>query len=531
MTLGTSSYWMDSASVARFPSLDRDLAVDVVVIGGGITGVTAAYLLKRAGRRVALLERGRCGAIDTGHTTAHLTCVTDTPITDLIRTFGEDHARAACDAGLAAIACIDEIVRREKIACEFSWVPGYLHLPAGREAAETGADELRKQADAAAALGFDARYVASVPFMDRPGIEFDQQARFHPRKYLAAIVALIDGDGSQVFEHTAADEVHDDPLSVQAGAHRVRCTQVVVATHNPIVGKAGILSASFLQTKLALYTSYAVGGRVPPDRVPDALFWDTDDPYRYVRVERHRGFDYVIVGGEDHKTGQATDTRQCFARLRATATALLPDLDITHEWSGQVLETADGLPFIGEMAPQQFAATGFSGNGMTFGTLGAMMACDAVTGTRNPWTGLFDIGRTRIRGGLWDYLRENADYPYYLIRDRFAGVQGRSLRAVPRGAGKVLDLDGAKVAAFRDRDGSVTTRSAVCTHMGCLVRWNDAERSWDCPCHGSRFAPNGAVLAGPAETPLSEVPAMKSTSSTPKSSKSNPPSKPSKTAH
>ena len=190
---------------------------------------------------------------------------------------------------------------------------------------------------------------------------------------------------------------------------------------------------------------------------------------------------------------------------RYDVTALVPDIDISHRWSGQVIQSPDGLPYIGDTAEHQFVATAYSGNGMTFGTLGAMMAHDRVIGRNNPWSELFDTGRTKIRGGLWDYVKENKDYPYYLVRDRFAGVEGRSLRDVPRGEGRILELDGQKVAAFRDEQGTATVRSAVCTHMGCLVQWNGAERTWDCPCHGSRFKPDGAVIAGPAESPLEVV--------------------------
>ena len=272
-----------------------------------------------------------------------------------------------------------------------------------------------------------------------------------------------------------------------------------------IVGKAGLIGATLLQTKLALYTSYAVAGKTQPGVIPDALYWDTGDPYRYLRIDRRKGFDVAILGGEDHKTGQADDTSARFDALTAAVREIAPDVEVTWKWSGQVIETNDGLPFIGEMAPHQFVATGFSGNGMTFGTLAAMMARDALTGVENPWRELFEVGRTKIRGGLWDYLKENKDYPYYLIRDRFAGADGKSTRAVRRGAGKILDLNGKRVAAYRHPNGTLSLRSAVCTHMGCLVAWNDAESTWDCPCHGSRFSKTGDVIAGPAESPLGKL--------------------------
>ena len=498
----TDSYWSQQA-FPRFRRVTAAQTFDADIVGAGITGATTAYLLKREGLNVALLDRGAVGGHDTPCTSAHLTCVTDTPLSDLVQTFGEDHARAAWDAGLAAINEIDEIVRRQQIDCDFAWVPGYFHAPADtRDDAHT--QFLRDEAALANRLGFDAELLEHVPFLDVAGVELRDQARIHPLKYLRALLADIDGEGSAVFEHTDVSEVAGDPLAVTAGGHELRCGHLIVATHNPIVGKASWVSATLLQTKLALYTSYVIAGRVPAGSVPDALFWDTANPYRYLRVEPHDGHDVVIYGGEDHKTGQASDTRECFARLEARLRAIAPNVDVTHRWSGQVIETPDGLPYIGEMSPRQFVATGFAGNGLTFGTVGAMMARDAVLGRPNPWAKLFDVGRKKL-SAVWDYLKENKDYPYYIVRDRFAGAEGRSIRSLPRGTGKVLELSGQKVAAYRAPDGEVTKRSAICTHMGCLVQWNIAEGTWDCPCHGSRFKATGEVLAGPAESELSPI--------------------------
>jgi glycine/D-amino acid oxidase-like deaminating enzyme/nitrite reductase/ring-hydroxylating ferredoxin subunit len=477
-----------------------------VVIGGGLTGITAAYLLKREGRRVFLFDRARLATADTGHTTAHLTCVTDTRLTDLVKSFGDDHARAVWDAGLAAIWQIAETVRDERISCGFEWVPGYLHLPL-REAStsEHDVETLQREAQAAADLGFDAHFTDRAPFVDRPAVEYPNQARFDPRKYLRALVEEIDGDGSAIFENSAVTTVQDSPLTVIADDYHITCDHIVVATHNPIVGKAGLLRATLLQTKLALYSSYAIAGRVEKERVPDALFWDTADPYMYQRLVPEDGHDVVILGGEDHKTGQESLTEGRMVAIEKALHAILPEAEVAERWSGQVIETNDGLPYIGEMAPHQFAATGFSGNGMTFGTIGAMMARDWVVGAANPWSDLFDIDRTKVRGGLWDYLKENKDYPYYLIRDRFAGAQGKSTRSIPRNSGRVIELEGRHVAAYRHDDGTVTMRSATCTHMGCRVNWNDSQHTWDCPCHGSRFSPTGDVLAGPAEKALAEI--------------------------
>jgi glycine/D-amino acid oxidase-like deaminating enzyme/nitrite reductase/ring-hydroxylating ferredoxin subunit len=499
----TESYWSHTQTLPKFPRLDANRKFDVVVVGAGITGITTAYLLKQAGMTVGVLERGRCAGVDTSHTSAHLTCVTDTRLADLVDSLGQDHARAVWDAGLAAIAEVDEIVRREQIECGFAWVPAYLHVPVN------GFDDrdekvLLKEAAVAEALGFDARYVERAPFVGLPAVEYDGQARLHPRKYLGALLERIDGDGSAIFEETGVDEIETEPLRVHANGHQVSCDDVVVATHNPIVGTAKMVSATMLQTKLALYTSYVLAARVERERVPDVLLWDTANPYTYIRLDPKRDDDVVVFGGHDHKTGQVDDTRDCLAQLEADLHNLVPEAAIEARWSGQVIETTDGLPFIGYMAPHQFAATGYCGNGMTFGTVAAIMARDALTGRRNPWADLFDMQRSGLLAGAWDYLKENKDYAYYLIRDRFAGSEGRSLRSVPRNSGKVLTLDGKRVAAYRGPDGTMTVRSAVCTHMGCLVKWNAAETTWDCPCHGSRFKPTGEVLAGPAETPLPE---------------------------
>lgn len=501
--LDTTPYWMDSTSLPRFPKIDRDQRVDVAIVGGGITGLTAAYLLTAAGRSVVLLERGRCATVDTGHTTAHLTMVLDTRLTELVKTFGRDHAQAAWDAGLAAIAQIDAITRDEGIDCDFAWTPGYLHAPTD---GWSGDEErsLREEAALAADLGFDATFVDRVPLVGAPGMRVEDQARFHPRKYLAALARSVAARGGQIYEHSSAEEFLEGPLRVRANGCTITCDDIVLATHNPLMGITNLASATLFQTKLALYTSYVIAGRVAHGELPDALFWDTADPYHYVRLAPGRDSDLVIFGGEDHKTGQATDTQDCYERLERTLEAVVPTIELTHRWSAQVIETPDGLPYIGESAEHQYIATGFAGNGMTFGTLGAMIAADAIAGRMNPWSELFDVGRTKIRGGAWEYVKENKDYPYYLIRDRFAGVEGRTLRSVKRGQGKILELDGQKVAAFRDESGKTSLHSAICTHMACVVGWNDAERTWDCPCHGSRFTSDGKVLAGPAESPLPE---------------------------
>lgn len=497
-------YWTVTATLPRYPALSEPVDTDVVVVGGGITGLTVAYLLAVAGREVVVLERDRCAMADTGHTSAHLTMVTDTRLSELASALGRPHAQAVWDAGLAAIARIEDIIALERIPAGFERVAGFQHLPRGRTSSKD-ADRVREDATLARELGFDVEYVDSVPLIGTAGFRVEQQARLHPRAYLAGLARAVVEAGGRIFEHSAADEFPTEPRGVRANGHLVRCQQVVLATHNPLVGWAGTAGAALFQTKLSLYTSYVLAARVDSGVVPDALWWDTADPYRYLRLEPRDGHDLVIFGGQDHKTGQTDDTEQCFARLEQELLEIVPTAAVEYRWSGQVIETADGVPYIGSNAEGQYLATGFSGNGLTFGTVAAMMTSDAILGRPNPWTELFDPGRKVLSRGLWDYVKENADYPYYMVRDRFAGADSRGVRAVARGEGAIVEHHGQRVAAYRDRSGALTLKGAACPHMGCDVAWNTAESSWDCPCHGSRFHPDGRVIAGAAESPLSDV--------------------------
>jgi glycine/D-amino acid oxidase-like deaminating enzyme/nitrite reductase/ring-hydroxylating ferredoxin subunit len=487
----TTPYWFDSSKRSKFRPLGRSLSVDVLVVGAGVTGIVAAHLLKKAGLRVALLERDRLALRDTGHTTAHLTCVTDTRLHELVKHFGRQHAKAAWDAGMAAIDEIEQIVQNQNIACEFSRVPGYLHAPVTDGQADERAT-LKKDAKLANDFGFNAAYLDRVPFINTPGVRFADQAKFHPLKFLFALAKEVHGGGSHLFENSAVKEFDSKKKRARVNGNWINYDRVILATNNPLLGESSLLAGMIFQTKLALYSSYVIGAVISRGTVPIASFWDTNDPYQYLRVDRHGQSDYAIFGGEDHKTGQARNTESCFRKIEKTLLKLVPQAKVDHRWSGQVIVTNDGLPYIGPNEEDQFIATGYCGNGFTFGVTAAGMARDWVTGTRNPWQDLFSPDRKKIRGGSWDYL----------MQDRFRSPDGKSLRAVKRGEGKILRLGRKKLAVYRDKQGRVKKMSAVCTHMGCLVRWNQAEATWDCPCHGSRFSAKGKVLAGPAETPL-----------------------------
>jgi glycine/D-amino acid oxidase-like deaminating enzyme/nitrite reductase/ring-hydroxylating ferredoxin subunit len=494
------TFWRETAGLLKFPKLETDLRADCVVIGAGIAGLTAAYLLLKARKSVVVLERDHVCGGETGHTTAHVTYVTDTRLSELANRFGKDHAQAAWDAGLSAMEQIQEIVQTERLDCELAQVPAFLVAARDKDAAKE-AESLREEAKLASELGFEATFIDTAPVLSRPAMRVGNQLKFHPLKYLNGLAAKVAQMGGQIYEGTEVTEFQDAPLLVKAGGHAVQCDHVVIATHVPLQGTRSTLSAALLQTKLALYSTYAIGAEVPKGTIPEMLWWDTADPYLYLRVEKRDSHDYVILGGEDHKTGQETDTELPYRRLVETLNYLVPEAVAQNRWSSRVVETVDGLPYIGDIGGGLFLGTGFAGNGMTFGTLTGMMARDAITGVKNPWQALFDPDRKTL-SSTWDYLTENKDYAYYLLKGRLTGGESGGVGSVKPGEGKVLKLKEGKAAAYRDESGLLHLHSAVCPHMGCVVTWNEAQKTWDCPCHGSRFKCSGEVIGGPAESGL-----------------------------
>lgn len=492
----TQPHWFDT-DLPDHPALREDLEVDVLVVGGGITGITTAYLLRKAGLDVALVERDRLVRRDTGHTTAHLTYMADTRLSELCRRKDREEARLLWDAGRSAMEVIRANVTALGIECDLAEVPGYLAAHSA-EAAGAERDRLRDEARLAGELGFPVEFIEADPVHGYPALRVPAQMKFHPRKYLAALVDESVRHGVRFYEQSEARSFRD--REVEVNGWTIRFDRVVIATHVPLKGLCGGLGAALFQTKLALYSTYAIAARIPKGSFEEMIWSDTAEPFRYLRIEPGQSEDLAIFGGEDHKTGQADDTAERYEALERRLADWQPGIDVTARWSGQVVETNDGFPFIGTVAVRQFIATGFSGNGTTLGTVAAKMARDWVLGHGNPWTACFDPGR-KMQGAFGDYVRENSDFPRRLVCDRIS-VPREDPADLTSGCGKVVRWHRGIVAAYRDPQGTLHLNDAVCPHLGCIVAWNNAEQTWDCPCHGSRFRATGAVIGGPAERGL-----------------------------
>lgn len=490
----TNSVWTEDSGVApRHPRLEGERRVDVAVIGAGITGITAACMLKRAGKTVAVLEDRRVGKGETGKTTAHLTEALDARYEHLITNFGEDGARLANRSQREAIERIASFVSDLSIPCDFERLPGFLYTENKEQV-----DAIEAEAAACERLGMTARLTDSVPlpFPVLRGLRFENQAQFQPRAYVLGLAATL---GDAIFEDTHVLEVHEDvPCRVVTDHGTVIADDVVVAAHVPISNKL------FLHTKLAPYRTYVVGAYLDAPH-PAGLFWDADDPYHYIRSHRlHQGTPVLIVGGEDHKVGQEADTHTPFHHLEEYVRRHFPSAAIGFHWAGQIIEPVDGLAYIGRNTNSEhvYVATGYSGQGLTTGTVAAQLLSDLILGVPNPYAELYDATRIKPLASAKEFVRENVDFPAHLLRDRFRRHGEPELATLPAGEGAVMTVAGKRLAVYRNHAGELSALSPVCTHLGCHVNWNGTEKSWDCPCHGSRFEPTGRVLNGPAVMPL-----------------------------
>ena len=472
--------------------------VDVIVIGGGITGISVALQLKLAGKTVAVIEQHSLGTGESGHTTAHVTEVLDTRYQKIRSDFGAETARLVARACKSANDQIARWVDEWSIDCSYERVPGFLYTESKKDV-----NSLKRELIALQKVGLTAKWEQNVPlpFETHGGIRVENQAQFHPRKYLLALAKKIPGDGSSIFENTRAVEIKEGmPSHVVTEQGELVGHELVVATNTPSVNRF------FMHTKVAAYRTYAIASSL--DRPPSlkGLYWDTADPYHYTR--NHNGV--WIIGGEDHKTGMKTDTEECFLHLAEYTRAHFSGKSISDKWSGQIMEPVDGLPYIGlnPASRKTYIATGFSGNGMTFGTLAGQIISDLILKRKNPWAKIFNPNRIKIISAAMHFIAENKDYPLCLIKDNIFKknqVNPEDVSQLPPDEGCVINQDGQAIAIYRDKKSELHTVSAVCTHLGCQVHWNSSEKSWDCPCHGSRFSTDGEVLNGPALTGLSHV--------------------------
>jgi len=483
---------MDTAPHTTYPPLRESLAVDACVVGGGILGLLTADLLKQAGMTVAVLEADRVATGVTGHTTAKVT-VLHGLIYDHVRShFGEEGARHYAEANRAGLELIADRVAQRGIECDFRRRAAYTYVEHASDL-----DQLRKEVDAARAAGLDAELVDAVdlPWEVAGAVRLADQAEFHPRRFLLEIADAIHRDGSYVFERTRATGVDDaKPCRVRTDAGgEISAGRVVIATHYPT------LDRGLFFTRLAAERSYALGVRAR-GRTPQGMFLSTESPSHSVRAAPYDGGELLIVGGESHKTGTSAPLER-YVALEAWARERFDVEAVEYRWSAQDAMPADGIPYVGKLSPiarSVWTASGFKKWGITNGAAAALMLADAIAGRENPWAQTFDSNRFKPLAAAPRLLKENVSVGAHFFGDRLSPPGVRSLEDLAPGDGGILKVDGDRVAAFRDDDGVVHAVSPTCTHLFCQVSFNAAERSWDCPCHGSRFGTDGAVIQGPA---------------------------------
>jgi glycine/D-amino acid oxidase-like deaminating enzyme/nitrite reductase/ring-hydroxylating ferredoxin subunit len=492
---GTTSLWMRSdAATPSLAPLENDLRTDVCIVGAGIAGLSVAYQLARAGKAVVVVDDGPVGGGETARTSAHIASILDARYADLERMHGE-RIKQIAESHARAIDEIEATCRRENIVCDFERVDGYLYLAPKDDPAT-----LTREHAAALRAGVAAAWVdrAPLPFATRRCLRFPGQAQFHPLRYLAGLAdAVVRAGGMLVAGHATRMTTDSVALVELDDGHTIAAHALVVATNSPVNDRIT------MHTKQAPYRTYVITASLPAGTVPHALYWDTDDPYHYVRLQHGDEHDVLIVGGEDHHTGQGGEDPTRFERLEEWARERFSTLGgVLDRWSGQVVNSVDGLGFIGRNPGDDanvYIATGDTGNGLTNGTIAGMLISDLVLGRKNAWQSLYDPARITPLAA-WSFTRESlhvaAGYARWL-----APGDAKTVGLAP-GHGTVVQRGLRKVAVYRDPQGALHECSAVCPHLGGVVAWNDVEKSWDCPCHGSRFDSNGRVLNGPANRDL-----------------------------
>ncbi|WP_128477974.1 FAD-dependent oxidoreductase [Halorussus pelagicus] len=507
------SFWLATTDRTDFPALDGDRYVETAVVGGGIAGVTAALHATEAGQSVALLEADRIVEGVTGRTTAKVTAQHGLVYDDLLDKHGRDAAKQYASANAAAIEEIADRVERHDIDCNFERLPAYTYAADEDQRAAVG-----RETTVAEGLDLPAEFVADPPFPDEtPGaVKFAEQAQFHPRKYLLELADEIPGEDAHVFEQTKVTEVddggQDDPCRVETERGTVTADSVLVTTHFPIEDPAFYFARQYPKRSYVLAVELA-------EEPPEGMFYRDESPYFSVRPVPStealgsgaggQGSDrqMVLIGGQNHKTGQGDSTAERYRRLERQARDHFEVESVAYRWSTQDFVSVDQIPFVGELGPTThgvYVATGFGGWGMTNGTAAGRMLAAYARGESPRWAEAFDSQRFDPEAGGEEFLKENLDVGTEFARDwAKAPFRGKDPMVAP-GEGEVVRRDRTQLAVARDQEGELHVTSAVCTHMDCIVHWNDAEQSWDCPCHGSRFSIDGEVLDGPAVADLPE---------------------------
>jgi glycine/D-amino acid oxidase-like deaminating enzyme/nitrite reductase/ring-hydroxylating ferredoxin subunit len=492
------SIWHATESPPTFPPLAESTRTGVAIIGAGIAGLSTAYLLAKLGFQVTVLDDGPIGDGDTGRTTAQITAILDKGYAETEQLRGEEGARLAASSHMSAIDTIEQIVADEAISCDFTRLDGYLFL-----ADDDTLDTLAEERDAALRAGLQVELLATGAVLSGadlgPALRFPQQAHFHPLSYLNGLARAITRMGGAIHCGTHVTKVHGGGLCTveTKEGYTVSADNVVIATHMPINDALGYSS------RVSAHMTYVVGMVIPKGSLPPFLAFDTEEPYHYVRIQPEAGRDILIVGGEDHKTGQADDMDDRYTALEQWTRETFPMAGETvYRWSGEVANSLDGLALAGLdlVSPNVFVITGQTGIGMTHSTIGAMIVTDLIAGRSNPYVELYSPARLPARS-VGEVLREGLNVAAQYT-ELLRGGDVRSEAEIAPGSGGVMGWGPLKVAVYRDEQGMLHRRSAICSHLGCVVNWNDSEKSWDCPCHGSRFDPYGKVINGPAPEDL-----------------------------
>lgn len=503
------SLWQLTTEFVALAPIVADTVADICVVGAGIAGLSVAYELSLAGASVVVLDDGLIGAGMTGRTTAHLTNALDDRYFEIERLLGADNARLAAQSHAAAIDRVEAIVRREEIACDFERLDGFLFNPPGEPD-----DVLDREFNAAERAGIDLQRVERAPmgvFDTGPALRFPAQGQFHPIKYLAGLATAIRNRGGRIFTGSHVGEVWGgDPCCIRTSCgQKVEAGRVIVATNTPVNDRY------VLHTKQAPYTTYVVALLLPRGELNHCLFWDTAQsagkqeesgpiPYHYVRLHSLGDQEVLIVGGEDHKTAQTHDFAARFDHLEQWTRRRFPEAGPVYcRWSGQVMEPVDAMAFIGRNPADDknvYVATGDSGNGMTHGVIAGILIRDLVLGRENAWKDLYDPRRKTLKAA-GEFLHENLNVAAQ-FRDYMTVAPPARPEELGRGCGVVARDGAGRIALYRDDNGVLYRMSAVCPHLRCIVHWNPAERTWDCPCHGSRFDARGNVISGPANEGL-----------------------------